>query len=440
MSKPIAAINATKVTEQISYLYKRILGFLTKGFLGILVLVVFCAAASTYAWIMFDSSLQEADNRTIENQIAIVLAAVPLAIQIDNYYEVKVDTIINELERINIIIIDNRSGKVSISNLIKGSTLEQGRIEGEKFFQMNQNNIEQTIPVEKGKTSDGKPKLIAQIYVYKRPFERDIWSYIFFSIIGSVLFFLSRAFLQFLWERISNKVYILSDKRKEEIALGENQFTEFKPALRWNSKYGQERDLENEAIKTVCGFLNQEGGKLFIGVLDNGAVVGITGDLQHFENKDNPEDRLLQHCYNIVKNHIGIDLQYLVKIEYESIFVKDELRRVLIFDCQPSPKPVLYKNCFYVRRGNRTDQLYGGSSNNMEDLKEVLNFTIGHFNRRDLVSRLNFNARIYFRRFTIAFKTSARRSFKSTKTRFRYFYRRSKLGRRFAPRLKISVE
>lgn len=67
---------------------------------------------------------------------------------------------------------------------------------------------------------------------------------------------------------------------KELIASGESQQTEFKTTARRNMGTGEVDPKKTHAIiKTVCGFLNAEGGSLLIGVGDSGDIVGVEGDM-----------------------------------------------------------------------------------------------------------------------------------------------------------------
>ena len=60
----------------------------------------------------------------------------------------------------------------------------------------------------------------------------------------------------------------MDDKTLRSIlAVGETIAVEFK---RCGNK------LENDVYETVCSFLNRFGGDLFLGVMDNGTVSGIS--------------------------------------------------------------------------------------------------------------------------------------------------------------------
>ena len=45
--------------------------------------------------------------------------------------------------------------------------------------------------------------------------------------------------------------------------------------------------MQQRLVKTVCGFLNAEGGTLLIGVDDSGVPIGLTNDMSTLGNKAN---------------------------------------------------------------------------------------------------------------------------------------------------------
>jgi hypothetical protein len=62
----------------------------------------------------------------------------------------------------------------------------------------------------------------------------------------------------------------------EIIGNGENDFVEFRSSIRWDYATKKiNKTLEHDIAKTIAAFLNSEGGRLFIGIDDNGSVLGI---------------------------------------------------------------------------------------------------------------------------------------------------------------------
>lgn len=56
----------------------------------------------------------------------------------------------------------------------------------------------------------------------------------------------------------------------------ENQEIEHKETFRWDIETKRKnKNLKKEVSKAACGFLNSRGGKIFIGVDDNGIIYFI---------------------------------------------------------------------------------------------------------------------------------------------------------------------
>lgn len=136
------------------------------------------------------------------------------------------------------------------------------------------------------------------------------------------------------------------------IANGESDSVEFKSTLRINLHTG-ERDsrMEHSALKTIAGFLNTAGGRLVIGVSDDGSPVGITKD--RFES----EDQMSLHLMNLINGRLGALAATNTHIHF------DDYRtvRVLVVTVHKSSTPTYMKDGnierFYVRTGPATTEL-----------------------------------------------------------------------------------
>lgn len=157
-----------------------------------------------------------------------------------------------------------------------------------------------------------------------------------------------------------------SDLTEDErmIATGENEKVEFKSTLRWNLAADKaDKAIENSALKTIVAFLNTEGGTLFIGVKDDGKILGIEKD--QFLN----EDKFLLHFASLLNDRIG--KHYIEHIEWGLREVKG--KKILRVTCKPAPSPAFLKNNgeeFYVRNGPSSVQL---------STSEVLEYSRKHF-------------------------------------------------------------
>lgn len=151
------------------------------------------------------------------------------------------------------------------------------------------------------------------------------------------------------------------------ISLGESDGVEFKSTLRTNLHTGRkDGKIELAVLKTLAAFLNTNGGKLVIGVADDGTPVGI--DQDGFEN----EDKVVLHLVNIVNGRIGPEAM----LEMHAHFEDYKGVRVLVVACPRSEKPA------YVSDG-KTDRFYvrTGPSSRELTAKETVSYVTGRFSR-----------------------------------------------------------
>jgi hypothetical protein len=97
------------------------------------------------------------------------------------------------------------------------------------------------------------------------------------------------------------------DKREtyeKMIKKGESERVEFKSTLRYDLKITQvNKELGKAVAKTLAGFMNSDGGYLFIGVGDGGEIVGIEHDIEIVSKKS--IDGFLAALYQIVADMLG---------------------------------------------------------------------------------------------------------------------------------------
>lgn len=144
---------------------------------------------------------------------------------------------------------------------------------------------------------------------------------------------------------------------KEVISKGENNFVEFKSSLRWDYKENQvNKSLEYVVAKTISAFLNAEGGKLFIGVDDEGNILGIEKDYSTLGKKQD-KDGFLLHLVQIINNYLGKEYNQYISVKIEKIEGKD----VCIVDALDSGNPAFIKNQdkeeFFIRASASTQPM-----------------------------------------------------------------------------------
>ena len=108
----------------------------------------------------------------------------------------------------------------------------------------------------------------------------------------------------------------------------ENQNVEWKES--WRDEY----------LKWVCGFANAQGGRIYIGVKDDGTVVGV---------KDCR--RMMEDIPSKIQDHMGITAQVNL--------LSQEDREYIEIVVNKSSYPVNYRSEYYYRSGSTTRQLKG---------------------------------------------------------------------------------
>lgn len=137
----------------------------------------------------------------------------------------------------------------------------------------------------------------------------------------------------------------------ELLNLSEGQCLEFKSSLRYDLSTRQvNQGLETVVLKTICAFLNSDGGTLLIGLSDEKEVMGIENDyivLRH-QNRDGFQNHLL----GLISNCIGNYYLPFIDVRFHNVLGKD-LCQINVYS---SPKPAFLSNKgkqdFYVRTGN----------------------------------------------------------------------------------------
>ena len=127
----------------------------------------------------------------------------------------------------------------------------------------------------------------------------------------------------------------------------EDEYNEFKETFSVPVSGGKSNDVKMEVVTTVAAFANANGGRLFVGVRDDGKPVGLKKDLNQ---QNNSTDDLEQ----TIRNFLRARLDSIVDVEFR--FKKDYL--VIVVPKRKTGSWV-YTNDedFYVRHGNQSLKL-----------------------------------------------------------------------------------
>ncbi len=145
------------------------------------------------------------------------------------------------------------------------------------------------------------------------------------------------------------------------IQSGEHGFLEFKSTMRWNWKENRlDKKMEDIILKTISAFNNGEGGKLIIGVTDEGELLGLESDYSTF--KESNKDHFELHLRNIVNNMFGKDfatthltVKFPIINEVEICEIDIKAGDTPLY-CNLSDKNGQIVKKFYVRSGNTSQE------------------------------------------------------------------------------------
>jgi len=161
----------------------------------------------------------------------------------------------------------------------------------------------------------------------------------------------------FKYEQQTLTATISREERVEDyIKKGESARLEFKSAQSWDYKLGkQSREIENATAKTLCAFMNSEGGTLVIGVDDKGQVVGVEKDFTLLSKSD--RDGFEQKLTGLANSTLGKENATYLHLSWQAV----EGKAVVVVSVDKSKRPVYVdlqgKSEFYIRAGNTSQPL-----------------------------------------------------------------------------------
>jgi len=180
---------------------------------------------------------------------------------------------------------------------------------------------------------------------------------------------IAQAINEYLAKLLENQNIEESLSTANIIALGENEITEFKSSFRWDYKLSQTgKHIEFSVLKTIAAFLNYNGGTLYIGVTDEGKVVGIEKDLDTLNKKG--KDGFELYLSQAINTAIGKEFRKYIHISFESVI--EGIICVVRVEVSKTPAYIRTNNAkeFYIRSGNASQSL---------DMEETVNYIRSHW-------------------------------------------------------------
>ena len=154
-----------------------------------------------------------------------------------------------------------------------------------------------------------------------------------------------------------------------KIKKGEGKETEFKSTLRWDiNKACLNTDLEFLVIRAIASFLNTIGGSLFIGVDDNGNILGLEKDYQTLKKSNS--DGFLLTLTNLVNTYFERNTHDLINCIIVNIMNKE----ICFIETKRSDSPILVKKkdaeYFFIRTSSGSQKLTS---------EEMINYIRSHW-------------------------------------------------------------
>ncbi|MDG6251398.1 RNA-binding domain-containing protein, partial [Methanocalculus sp.] len=141
----------------------------------------------------------------------------------------------------------------------------------------------------------------------------------------------------------------------EVIEKGENDYVEFKESLRWDYKSKEElKKSEYIALRAIASFLNSGGGKLFIGVADDGTIKGIEKDYQTFNPNRTKQDSdgFKLHLDNLINQYLGDIYHAYISVNVQPLNGNE----ICIIEVSPSDGPVYLRS--KDQFGNKKEEFF----------------------------------------------------------------------------------
>jgi len=169
-------------------------------------------------------------------------------------------------------------------------------------------------------------------------------------------------FEEVLEEKLDDITFNVIDSRIHEtnvnllIEEGEGQTLEFKSTFRTDveDRGMKHKHVEYQCIKAINGFLNsEEGGRLLIGVEDDGDIYGLEDDYETFD-KDEKREVFQRHLHDRISSFMEDKFNDYTEVSFFTVDGHDIC--LVEIEHADTPAYIEYEGDeeFYKRRGNRT--------------------------------------------------------------------------------------
>lgn len=175
-------------------------------------------------------------------------------------------------------------------------------------------------------------------------------------------------------KQIMNKLNVNSETKAGKYYGSESKFLEFKTSLVFlPCGPGEEPEeapdrQQFHILSRVAGMLNADGGRLYIGVNNDGFETGLRNDLKYFERHPATVGIFRSNIRNL--DNLCVFLENLIDHYFDkeaarkiNISVDEEAEKgVIVFDIKQSLKPVYLDGRLFVRQSGQSTREYHGEA------------------------------------------------------------------------------
>lgn len=175
-------------------------------------------------------------------------------------------------------------------------------------------------------------------------------------------------------QQIMKRLNVNNETRRGKYYGSESKYLEFKTSLVYPATApgkGVREDPEAQQfhiLSRIAGMLNAKGGRLYLGVNDDGFEVGMHDDFKYFERHAmqagvySGKIKTISNLQNYLENLINQTFDRKVASKLLGVFIDDEAEKGVVYiDIEESPDPVFLDGRLFVRQSGQATYEYHGA-------------------------------------------------------------------------------
>lgn len=174
-------------------------------------------------------------------------------------------------------------------------------------------------------------------------------------------------------QQIMKRLNVNNETRRGKYYGSESKYLEFKTSIVYPATApgaGMREDLQAQQfhiLSRIAGMLNAKGGRLYLGVNDDGYEVGMHDDFKYFERHSvsvgnyNGKIKSIGNLQNYLENLIDNAFDKKISTNNIDVFIDDEAEKgVVYFEIKESLEPVFLDGRLFVRQSGQATYEYHG--------------------------------------------------------------------------------